>query len=123
MLVKSSEFSLENTRKSPPPRRLRVCVSAPTVWATEISVTLTGISVAQTLRPLCDFRPPPHLSASICAAAGVHVLGGKIHVVGRVCNFYGASMRSCLTNSLPSFFIIKYSCCVMSPSALWCVSL
>ena len=85
-LVNCSEFSPFLTRNRPSSFVRRVCVWGDTVSVTGFSVAQTGFSVAQSVAADCVFRPSPCFCPSICAAAAVHVIGGKTHVFAYVCN-------------------------------------
>ena len=85
-LVNCSEFSPFLTRNRPSSFVRRVCVWGDTVSVTGFSVAQTGFSVAQSVAADCVFRPSPCFCPSICAAAAVHVVGGKTHVFAHVCN-------------------------------------
>ena len=57
-----------------------------TVSVTGFSLAQTGNSLALTAAPAYVFRPSSRLLPSLCPAAALHVIGGKIHVMERVCN-------------------------------------
>ena len=94
LLVNCSEFSPFLTRNRPSSFVRRVCVWGDTVSVTGFSVAQTGFSVAQSVAAECVFRPSPCFCPSICAAAAVHVVGGKTHVFAHVCNNFRRQLRA-----------------------------
>ena len=83
--VKFSEYSPYFPRKAASPTRPSASDWAITVSDTGFSVTLTEKSVAQTVVTEGIFAPPSRRRASICAAAAVHVIDHKTHVLRTVC--------------------------------------
>ena len=102
--VNFSEKSLKNPRKAPLPSGRRPCVMAPTLSVTAFSVTLTGISLAQTVADGCVSATLARRFASICRAGTLHVIGEKTHVTGR-CVQYKAD---CLGRSWPQAVCLCY---------------
>ena len=86
VFVKTSEIPPPKPRKWPSPTGRRHSDWGITVSVTGFSVAQTGFSVAQSVAAECVFRPSPCFCPSICAAAAVHVVGGKTHVFAHVCN-------------------------------------
>ena len=96
-LVNFSEKSIKLPQNPISFYRRRACVLDTTVSVTGFSVTLTVISLAQTVADILCFAPFARRFASIFRAEAVHVVGSKTHVVCRVCK-----ARCLLFHSWPS---------------------
>ena len=117
-LVKSSKKPARFSRESPFRTAWRGSDWGVPVSVTGFSVSVTGKSVAQTVVTEGIFAPPSRRRASICAAAAVHVVGQKTHVLRTVCNAWRGTPCAFATA-----LCHDYSCNEPSHGLLWrCVA-